>query len=236
MLNASKDRLDYGAQLTPPDGFELDAAVATSYTLDLNALLAVPIALCFANTLEGDLKGEKLALLEAISQLHGKLKVFYQKGKIHNPNSYNRLYALLEPCLQAIVPDGGVFSSFHPKLWLLRFKQTGVAERSAKIQYRLLVLSRNLTFDRSWDLALCLDGELNEAFATWMADKASEHFNPQWNLKLRERLWKELKPGTRVISYVHDMGDWKPDEVVRVQGAFGERNLYLWRIAPAGGR
>ncbi len=59
---------------------------------------------------------------------------------------------------------------------------------------------------------------------------------PDLNLKLRERLWKELRPGTRVISYVHDMGDWKPDEVVRVQGAFGERNLYLWRIAPAGGR
>ncbi len=32
---------------------------------------------------------------------------------------------------------------------------------------------------------------LNEAFATWMADKASEHFNPQWNLKLRERVAKE---------------------------------------------
>ena len=26
--------------------------------------------------------------------------------------------------------------------------------------YRLLVLSRNLTFDRSWDVALALDGEL----------------------------------------------------------------------------
>ena len=53
---------------------------------------------------------------------------------------------------------------------------------------------------------------------------------PDLNLKLRPRLWQELRPGTRVISYVHDMGDWKPDEVLKVQGAFGERNLYLWTI------
>jgi SAM-dependent methyltransferase len=57
---------------------------------------------------------------------------------------------------------------------------------------------------------------------------------PDLNLKLRPRLWQELRPGTRVISYVHDMGDWKPEEVIKVQGAFGERNLYLWTIqAPA---
>ena len=57
---------------------------------------------------------------------------------------------------------------------------------------------------------------------------------PDLNLKLRERLWRELKPGTRVISYVHDMGDWPPREVTKVQGASGERNLYLWVIGPEG--
>lgn len=57
---------------------------------------------------------------------------------------------------------------------------------------------------------------------------------PDLNLKLRPRLWRDLKPGTRVLSYVHDMGDWKPRQVVRVQGAHGERNLHLWVIeAPA---
>jgi SAM-dependent methyltransferase len=55
---------------------------------------------------------------------------------------------------------------------------------------------------------------------------------PDLNLKLRPRLWQELRPGTRVISYVHDMGDWKPEEVLKVQGAFGERNLYRWTIQP----
>ena len=53
---------------------------------------------------------------------------------------------------------------------------------------------------------------------------------PELNLKLRPRLWRELQPGTRVISYVHNMGDWLPLKTVKVEGRSGERNLYLWTI------
>ena len=31
---------------------------------------------------------------------------------------------------------------------------------------------------------------------------------PSVNLKLRPKLLKELKPGTRVVSHSHDMGEW----------------------------
>ena len=149
MLAPEVNRLDYGEQLNPPPGFELDSAIATTYSLDLNALLAVPVALCFHNTLDGDIKGEKLALLEAIGQLKGKLKVFYQKGNITFPPQFNRLFTLLEPCLHPLVPEHGAFSSFHPKLWLLRFIESETVKKKPKICYRLIVLSRNLTFDRS---------------------------------------------------------------------------------------
>jgi SAM-dependent methyltransferase len=53
---------------------------------------------------------------------------------------------------------------------------------------------------------------------------------PDLNLKLRPRLWNELKPGSRVVSYVHDMGDWAPQRTMKVMGNHGERNLYLWNI------
>ena len=46
---------------------------------------------------------------------------------------------------------------FHPKVWALRF----IAEDGA-IQYRVLCLSRNLTFDRCWDTVVALDGELTD--------------------------------------------------------------------------
>src|SRR6202030_2335180 len=36
------------------------------------------------------------------------------------------------------------------------------------------------------------------------------------NLKLRPKLLKNLKPGTRIISNTFDMGDWKPDKEMSV--------------------
>lgn len=49
---------------------------------------------------------------------------------------------------------------------------------------------------------------------------------PSVNLKLRPKLLAELKPGTRVVSHSHDMGDWEPDEMIRV----GQSRIYLWTI------
>jgi ribosomal protein L11 methylase PrmA len=53
---------------------------------------------------------------------------------------------------------------------------------------------------------------------------------PQINLKLRPKLLRELEPGTRVISYMHDMGDWKPDETVPVHSGKRDTAVYLWNI------
>ena len=160
MLSPDNNRLDYGEQLRAPEGYELDAAIATSFSVDLDTLLAVPIALCFGNTLEGDLRGEKLALLEAISRLNKRLKVFYQKGNIAQPAAFNQLFTLLEPCLHPIIPNEA-FSSFHPKLWLLRYKSVEKNTKPA-IRYRFIILSRNLTMDRSWDVAVSLEGYLKK--------------------------------------------------------------------------
>jgi len=49
---------------------------------------------------------------------------------------------------------------------------------------------------------------------------------PWVNLKLRPKLWSELKPGTRIVSHSHDMGDWKPEKEVEVDG----ETIYYWTI------
>jgi ribosomal protein L11 methylase PrmA len=51
---------------------------------------------------------------------------------------------------------------------------------------------------------------------------------PEMNLKLRPKLWKDLKPGSRIVSNAHDMGDWKPGKQIVADGA----NIYLWTITP----
>lgn len=193
MLKPEIDRLDYGKQLIPPEHYELDVAIASTYSLDLNALLAVPIALCFGDTLDGDLKGEKIALFEAIGQLKDKLRVFYQKGNILLPATYNRLFTLLEPCLQPLIPDGGAFSSFHPKFWLIRYVlEKKTSANLPKVVYKLIVLSRNLTFDRSWDLAITLDGRID--------NKKNNDKNINWNQFLKSLLnqAKNFTAGTKI--------------------------------------
>jgi len=49
---------------------------------------------------------------------------------------------------------------------------------------------------------------------------------PEVNLKLRPKLWRDLKPGTRVVSHSFDMGDWKPDKQEHVGGS----EIFLWMI------
>lgn len=46
------------------------------------------------------------------------------------------------------------------------------------------------------------------------------------NEKLKPKLLKELKPGTRVVSHAFDMGDWAPEQKAQVAAS----NVYLWRI------
>ena len=50
--------------------------------------------------------------------------------------------------------------------------------------------------------------------------------HPQPNLKLRPILFDQLEPGSRVVSYMWDMGDWKPEASRRIN----RRNLFSWRI------
>jgi predicted O-methyltransferase YrrM len=50
---------------------------------------------------------------------------------------------------------------------------------------------------------------------------------PDLNVKLRPKLFQQLKPGTRVVSHDFDMGDWKPDRTVTT--AEGS-TIYYWVI------
>ena len=59
--------------------------------------------------------------------------------------------------------------------------------------------------------------------------------SPSVNLRLRPTLRRDLKPGTRIVSYVHSMGDWTPQETRTVESGDGTRKLFLW-VIPADGK
>jgi SAM-dependent methyltransferase len=57
---------------------------------------------------------------------------------------------------------------------------------------------------------------------------------PDVNLRLRPKLLRELKPGTRIVSHAFSMGDWKPEKVVTVSSGGIERTIYFWTIPASG--
>lgn len=54
--------------------------------------------------------------------------------------------------------------------------------------------------------------------------------SPEFNLRLRPKLERELAPGARVVSHWHDMGDWQPARVLRMKSDGRERAVYLWTM------
>jgi hypothetical protein len=161
MLNRTtldpETRVLYGDSLQPPPGYVFDAAVATTFSLDFETALAAPVSLAlFAAENRDDILSHPLALLEGAERIAGRLVVFADAGHLHaQSRPHSRLCSLLERIIvEVAAPRGG---AFHPKMWALRYRPTRAEDPTL---LRLLVLSRNLTRDRSWDISLRLDGEL----------------------------------------------------------------------------
>jgi len=51
---------------------------------------------------------------------------------------------------------------------------------------------------------------------------------PSLNVKLRPKLWQDLKPGTRIVSHDFDMGDWAPEKEISIDD--GGHTIYLWKV------
>jgi hypothetical protein len=154
MLNPD-DRALYTDALRPPPGYRFESAVAATYSLDLETLLTIPLhlALFSAERPLDELLRDGVALLEALRRTTDHITVYAQAGRILAPSHPHVLYGLLEKCVVEVMPAAPT-GSFHPKLWLILFENPD----DASTLLRLLVLTRNITGDRCWDLGLTLDG------------------------------------------------------------------------------
>lgn len=161
MLNPNYDRLDYGRILAPPAGSVLDFAVGTTYSLDLDALVGASLALGLSEETDSELMNNPVCLLEALRRTGDKVALFCEGGQIHLPSNVTSLYILLEKMVFTVKTDNqsGIakYPSFHPKFWLIRYKNA-----DDEFIYRIVVLSRNLTFDRSWDISFYMDGKVTK--------------------------------------------------------------------------
>ena len=144
------------AALKPPPNMAFDAAVATSYTLDPALALMMPVlfsqGISYRNATEED---NAILRLQRLRNHADSITIFVQEGGIKVPRMLkpSPAYSLLEPMIYEKSPKGGIF---HPKMVLVRYKDGDGCK-----QMRLVVMTRNLTFDKSWDVAVILDGEVD---------------------------------------------------------------------------
>lgn len=72
---------------------------------------------------------------------------------------------------------------------------------------------------------LFIEGDLFEV-DLGQATVVTLYLLPDVNEALRPKLLRELAPGSRVVSHAFRMGDWEPEEEIRVGG----RKVYLWTV------
>ena len=67
-----------------------------------------------------------------------------------------------------------------------------------------------------------------DLFATDLSEATvvTLYLSPSVNLRLRSKLQRELKPGTRIVSHRFGIGDWQPDTDIEVAGT----RVLLWVV------
>ena len=154
--DSNSDRTDYGNILMPSKGYKLESAVGTTYSLDLEALTSVAVCLGLSEEADSRLMQNPICMLNALQKVSNRLILFCEAGQIKVPSKPTALSVLLEKIVVevALPKDKGVgrYPAFHPKTWMLSYINS-----EGDRKYRFVVMSRNLTFDRSWDISFAMD-------------------------------------------------------------------------------
>jgi len=74
-----------------------------------------------------------------------------------------------------------------------------------------------------------LEGDMFEADISH-ATVVTLYLLTNMNMKLRPKLLRELKPGTRVVSHNYGMRDWKPDDYAEFPGRRDTHKVYCWTV------
>ena len=137
--------------LRPPEGFSFDGCIATTFTLDLKALLALPGIFAMHRDADAVTERPPVEILHAIRKYASQITIFAQAGEIAVPPS-TKVFGFLEGSVVPVTaPKKGVV---HPKVWVLRFTKNDSPDETV---LRVIIASRNLTFDSSWDSIVRLD-------------------------------------------------------------------------------
>lgn len=165
LLDPLRDRAVLLDLLRPPSGCRIERIIGTTYTLDLESLIAVCLVLTDLPWDEDTTGDDRLAPLVAVRRAVTAaaadrrqapvITLACHAGAIHMPRGMPDLAPWLEEMVVPVLPStaGGIF---HPKVWLVRWR-----DPRGNIGWHALIGSRNCTGDRRWDVGMRLEGRPN---------------------------------------------------------------------------
>lgn len=92
---------------------------------------------------------------------------------------------------------------------------------------RIAEANANIAKENVGDLVTIRSGDLFQADIS-DATVVTLYLLETLNEKLRPKLLRELKPGTRIVSHAFRMGDWEPEAEQNIDGNM----IYLWTVPP----
>ena len=149
----------------PPAGYQLTYCIGTTFTLQIECV--VQLAIAARGSVYSGIKMSRPEALETLQRFQERTVIFCQSCRIKEFRSedkaqfspeFRSFYRILDDVV-LVIPAPGAQGSFHPKVWLLRFD----GDRGAEPIFKLVVATRNLTTDMSWDAMVVLHGSQVEA-------------------------------------------------------------------------
>ena len=166
-------------QMLCSEGYKVDYAVGTTYSLDLTSFMSLPFSLGFIEDPDEAMLSSIAYLFTALRMCSNKLAVFCNFSNIKVPDGHKKIfYSLIEksifPINAAKKPTDLV--NFHPKVWVIQESKINGDTKRIKV----IVMSRNLTNDNSIDAVCELTGIISDKEA------------PSKSLKKHKALWDFL--------------------------------------------
>ena len=157
--NEMMQDLLYTQLLQPDEGYQVDFAVGCTFSVNMDGLVAVPLALSGMGDAKTLNQQTAMYVMEGILRCSEKFVLFCDKGFIHVPANCQPLHSLMENSVVEVSNPSNPLANFHPKMWVIRLRPK---ESNAADVIKLIVMSRNLTFTKELDVALAVKGKVNK--------------------------------------------------------------------------
>ena len=151
-------------QMICSEGYKVDYAVGTTYSLDLNTFMSLPFSLGFIEDPDEAMKSSIAYLFTALRLCTDKLALFCNFSNIKAPEGQKHTFlGLIEKSIFPVNPANKMkknpeLVNFHPKVWIIQ--ETGINGEGSRV--KVIVMSRNITMDTSLDVVCELKGKIGE--------------------------------------------------------------------------